>query len=330
MFGQSAGGVSINCHLLRDEPLFSSAILQSGLTRLCGVMSIDEYQTIYEKMLSELKIPVDLPSAERMSRILQVDTDSITAAMVPVFPVPVVTMALCDDQVLIPNTALPKSINYETNFKIPAWCPEIMVGDCINECIIWNKAWNTLSVPDLLSKMDNFWGSEKTKLIAKLYGITPDLSPKEIFNKIERFTSDGMYLIPNYYAQKANPSIYAWHFDVPSPYDNSWGGYAHHSFDNVLIWGVLKHTLPDSHQKVGEVMTEAWVKFANGEKPWERFGENNRWMVFSPNSATLKTEAEDSERGYEKWQALHEAGVISDFSDLSDELNLKFAELLRK
>lgn len=293
-------------------------------------MSIDEYQVVYEKMLLELGIPLDISPSERIAKLLEVDTARVTAAMVPVFLIPVITMALCDDKVLVPDTPLPTSANFEKNFKIPKWCPEIMMGDCINECIIWNKAWNTLTVPELLSKMEGIWGVDKTKIVADIYGITDGLSQKELFNKIERFTSDGMYLIPNYYAEKANPSVYAWHFDVPSPYDNSWGGYAHHSFDNVLIWGVLKHSLPEAHQKVGRLMTEAWLKFANGEKPWERFEENGRWMVFSTSGAALKTESEDVERGYEKWEALHKAGLIAEFSDLSDELNLKTAELLSK
>lgn len=99
LFGQSAGGVSIGCHLLRNEPLFSSAIIQSGLIRLCGVMTIDEYQILYEKMLLELGISLDLTPAERVQKFLEVDTADVTAAMVPVFITPVITMGLCDDEV---------------------------------------------------------------------------------------------------------------------------------------------------------------------------------------------------------------------------------------
>lgn len=100
LFGQSAGGVSVNCHLLRDEPLFSSAILQSGLVNLCGIMSIDEYQILYEKMLVELKIPLDLSIEDRVKRLVEVESEKLTAAMVPVFITPVITMALCDDKVV--------------------------------------------------------------------------------------------------------------------------------------------------------------------------------------------------------------------------------------
>ncbi|KAF8855622.1 alpha/beta-hydrolase [Acephala macrosclerotiorum] len=219
LFGQSAGGVSVHCHLLRDEPPFSSAILQSGLIRLCGVFSIDEYQVVYENILRELGISLDLSSSERIKKLLRIDEKKkLTDAMAPTFIVPVVTMALCDDKILIPG-GIQTSAEYN-QFKVPEWCPRIMLGDCINECIIWNKSWDNLSpvpmtkaqalatptAPLLLKKMQSFLGAEKSKTIADI-------------------------------------------------------GMAHHSFDNVFIWSVLKHTLPPQHRRIGEVMVAAWIKF---------------------------------------------------------------------
>lgn len=340
LFGQSAGGVSVHSHLLRDEPLFSSAILQSGLVRLCGVMSIDEYQICYENMLVELGISLELPPAQRVQKLLEVDTAAVTAAMVPVFVIPVITMALCDDKVLIPK-GIPAAADYQS-FEIPKWCPRVMMGDCVNECIIWNKSWDNLAptpmapgddlakptAPLLLKKMESYVGPEKTKVIADLYGISETSSPEDTFVALERFTSDGMYTALNYFAEKSSPKVYAWHFDVPSPYDNAWGGMAHHSFDNVLIWSVLKHTVPESHQKIGEVMVEVWVKFANGEEPWERFDRKNRWMVFKTSGAMLTTQEEDQGRGYEIWDRLHESGLLKEFADLSEEICLRRTELL--
>ena len=132
-----------------------------------------------------------------------------------------------------------------------------MMGDCINECIIWNKAWDVLSpmpmkpTDDLatptakliLAKMVSYLGPEKAKIVADLYKITPAMSDKDAFVALERFTSHGMYSILHYFAEINAPNVYAWHFDVPSPYKNAWGGMAYHSFDNVLIWGVLKQAV---------------------------------------------------------------------------------------
>jgi carboxylesterase type B len=340
LFGQSAGGVSVHSHLLRDEPLFSSAIMQSGLVRLCGVMSIDEYQVCYENMLVELGISLDLPPSERVRKLVEVDTADVTAAMVPVFVTSVITMALCDDKVMIPD-GIPTFAEHGS-LKIPDWCPRIMLGDCANECIIWNKSWDNLSptpmvegqdlatptAPLLLKKMSSYLGASKAQAIADLYGISETSSPAETFNAIERFTTHGMYTALNYFAEKASPQVYAWHFDVPSPYANAWGGMAHHSFDNVLIWSVLKHTVPASHQRIGEVMVEAWVKFAHGEEPWERFDEKNRWMVFKTSGAKLMTREEDVGRGYEMWDRLDELGLVAQFAALSEEICLRRTDVL--
>ncbi|RDW57295.1 carboxylic ester hydrolase-29 [Coleophoma crateriformis] len=340
LFGQSAGGVSVSCHLLRDEPLFSSAIMQSGLLRLCGVMSIDEYQICYEKMLVELGIPLDLAPAERVKQFLAVDTTRLTAAMVPVYITPVITMALCDDEVLIPRPM--PTMNQYQEFSIPKWCPNIMMGDCKNECIIWNKAWDTMSpepmpktadlaeptAAGLLQKMTSFLEPEKAAAIAEIYKITPALSNAETFSIIERFASHGMYAIPNYFAEQAAPEVYAWHFDVPSPYENAWGEMAHHSFDNVLIWGVLKHTLLEKHQRISEVMQAMWVKFAHGEAPWERFGEEKKWMVFTTDGAEMRSKEEDAGRGYEEWDKLHALGLVADLANLSEELCIRRKDIL--
>uniref|UniRef100_A0A0B7KC00 Carboxylesterase type B domain-containing protein n=1 Tax=Bionectria ochroleuca TaxID=29856 RepID=A0A0B7KC00_BIOOC len=130
-FGQSAGGVSANVHLLRNEPLFSSTIIQSGLLPLCGVMTVEQYQVIYDKMLTELKISTELPPRERLQRLVEMDEDKVTAAMVPVCVIPVITFSPCDDNVLI-GQPMPKYSDY-SSFKAPAWCQRIIIGDVKNE-----------------------------------------------------------------------------------------------------------------------------------------------------------------------------------------------------
>ncbi|KAL2866133.1 Alpha/Beta hydrolase protein [Aspergillus lucknowensis] len=340
LFGQSAGAVSVSAHLLRDEALFSSAILQSGLLRLCGVKSVDEYQGIYERMLVELGIPLDAAPADRIEGILAVDTERLTAAMVPVFIVPVITMALCDDGVLVEGS-MPGYEMYHS-FTPPDWCRRLMLGDCRNECIIWNKSWDSLSrtpmalgqdmsTPDatlVLNRMSELLKSpEKAQTIASLYGLTGSSSPAETFNALERLTSHGLYAQLIYFAQKAFPAMYAYHFDVPSVFENAWGGMAHHSYDNVLIWGVLRHLLPRAQQEISDQMVEAWVRFANGAEPWERHDKAGRWMVFTEEGAVLKTKEEDTGRGYEIWDELHSGGMVADLSELSNELCLRGSEL---
>ena len=175
-------------------------ILQFGLIRMCGVMSVDEYQICYEKMLTEIGMPLELSPGKRVEKLLAINTTRVATSMVPVFVTPVITMALCDG-VLI-HSSIPSAQQCH-EFKIPSWCPEIMMGDARSECIIWNKVWDNLSdirmlatddlstptAERLLAKMNSYLVTEQRKGIAEIYGITTDLSSKETFDVMERFTS---------------------------------------------------------------------------------------------------------------------------------------------
>lgn len=341
LFGQSAGATSAHAHLLRDEPLFSSAILQSGLIRLCGYMTIDEHQAVYERLLSALDIPLDLSPKERVKRLMTVDTSVLTQAMVPTYIIPVITSSLCDDGVLVSGPA-PTYSQYG-EFPTRDWCPRIMMGDAKNECIIWNKSWDNISEKRLapnedltvptaqltLAKMESFLGAAKARQIADLYGITPDTTNKDLFVALERLTTHGLYTAPIYFAQKAaQTSVFAYHFDVPSPFDNAWGGFAHHSFDNVLIWGILRHTLPASLFNVADSMTEAWIKFSAGRDPWEKLSEKGKYMVFGPEGAAMKSRQEYDGRDYKILDRLHELDLVPDLANLSDELCIRRSELI--
>ncbi|KAI1337536.1 Alpha/Beta hydrolase protein [Xylariaceae sp. FL0016] len=324
IFGQSAGALSVACHMSRAEALFESAILSSGRLGLCGILTPEQYQVVFEKMLAECGVSLDLGPVERVEALATVPENQLTKAMIPVFIIPVITMPLCDDGVLL------KDMGHEADyksFKVPPFVKRHMMGDAVHECIIWNKSWNHLSVEELLEIMDEYLG-EKSKLVAELYGIRADLSAKQVFDRLERMTTDGLYRIGNYFAELAEPSVYAYHFNVPSPYDNPWGGLAHHSLDNVLIFGVLRHTLPPAQQKLSEEMMSAWIKFANGIEPWERFSVNGRFRVWGPETSSMQMKEEYDGEAYRAWEKLDQEGLVVKLTEMSDELCLKRRALL--
>ncbi|KAF2115004.1 Alpha/Beta hydrolase protein [Lophiotrema nucula] len=335
VFGQSAGGVSANVHLARNEPLFSSAIIQSGLIPLCGIMTVPQYQVLYDKMLTQLNIPEDLPPRQRLQRLIDAPEEDLAAAMVPVFVTPVITISPCDDGVLI-GGPMPKYSEY-VNFKAPEWCPRIMIGDVKNECMIWNKAYRQQTASSLLSLIRSFpfrtpGGAEK---LIEAYGLKENMSNNETFWKIEEMCTHGLYSAVDWIVVRANPNVYAYHFDVPSPFENDWGGLAHHSLDNVYIWGLLRHMLPPQQQKVSADLAQAWLKFANGREPWAPFSKNGTWAVWTNTKLEERTIEQDKDRGYAIWEELEAFGkekgiglaLIDDFYDLCDDLCMRRRQL---
>ncbi|CAM1507322.1 Fc.00g069630.m01.CDS01 [Cosmosporella sp. VM-42] len=324
IFGQSAGSQSVACHLSRGEQLFSSAIMQSGLLSLCGIFTPEQYQVVFEKMLVELGISLELSPVERAEALANAPEEAVTKAMTPVFGIPVVTMALCDDGVLLPDMTTAADL---LNFKLPEFVDRVMIGDALHECIIWNKSWRHLSAPDLLKTIAEFLG-EKADLVATLYGINPSLSEKETFDAIERMTTDGLYRIPNHLAEIAVPNCFAYHFNVPSPYENEWGGLCHHSFDNVLLWGALEHTLPTEQQEISKEMRAMFIKFANSVDPWEPVGERGNFCVLGPRAVSQQTRVQFDAKAYEIWNRLKEEELVEPLWKLSEELNLQRRRLL--
>jgi carboxylesterase type B len=318
--------VSMDLHMRRGEELFSSAIIQSGLLPLCGVLSVEQYQVIYDKFLAELKIPEDLSPRERLLKLIEMDSTKLTDAMQPICVTPVITFSPCDDHVLI-DGPMPDYSSY-SDFSTPDWCQRVMMGDVANECVIWNKGFRSLDAPAFIARIKSFLkDDQKAQKLIDLYDITPDMDRNKTFYKIEKFTTDGLYLALHWVALRANPQIYAYRFDVPSPFSNDWQGLAHHSLDNVYIWSLLKHLLPAHQQPVSAEMTRAWLAFANGHEPWARFDANSEFMVFEDAKWGLRTVQEDAARGYAVWEEIDRAGLMRDFGRLADELCMRHEEI---
>ncbi|KIW57705.1 hypothetical protein PV05_02267 [Exophiala xenobiotica] len=84
----------------------------------------------------------------------------------------------------------------------------------------------------------------KAQKMMDLYQITADMDRNKTFYKMQKFTADGLFLAVHWAALRANPEIYAYRFDVPSPFECDFKDQPHHSLDNVFIWGLLKELLP--------------------------------------------------------------------------------------
>jgi len=156
----------------------------------CRIMPESDYQVVYEKMLNALDVSPDLSPQDRLQHLLEVPEEELTAAMVPVFIVPVITMALCRDGVLIPgNPLLSADIS---SFKVPTWCPRVMVGDAANECILWSKTYQHHDGASLSRLAGDFFPADQAEEILSLYSLTPETSQAEAFGRIEKLCTDAM------------------------------------------------------------------------------------------------------------------------------------------
>ncbi|KAL1909689.1 hypothetical protein Sste5344_004537 [Sporothrix stenoceras] len=215
--------------------------------------------------------------------------------MQEVFLIAVVTMPLCDDGVLV-GGPMPTYDDYTKPFVTPEWCPRLMMGDAKNKCIIWNKSWENLcttpmaarqdlSTPDpslAVAKMQSFLGKEKAD--------KKDMSPQDLFWALERLTTDGIFSLSIYFAEKA---------------------------------------VPATQQVVSDRMVAVRVSFTNGEAPWPEFSDADpKFMMFDVDGGEGVSSL--TKRSYATWDPLHEQGLASDVCRLSDELCLPTGDLVGK
>lgn len=281
-------------------------------------MTIDQYQVIYKKTLKVLGIPENLSKVERLKRLLEADEMDITASMVDVFMTPVITLAPCDDHTLIPRP-MPTYSDFH-NFRVPDWCQEVMIGDAKHECIIWNKAYRRLTAPDLISRCTEIVGADSAQKILDLYSITLYLSPVDIFYAIEKLSTDGMYLSLNYDAMRAHPDCYAYHLTSPLHMIRS-GSACLTTVSRTSLSGLACDLHCPLFNSTSPAESSLWLRFVRGGDPWAPFGKDQQLMLFGPNgAAVMKPAAQDSERGYARWEAIRNAGLIDDFGRLLDEL----------
>ncbi|EGV64213.1 carboxylesterase type B [Yamadazyma tenuis] len=323
LFGQSAGSQATHLALLQNDGLFSRAILQSGLAPLCGIFTVEQYDVVYLKLLKKLGIDTNLPWEKRVAALLAVDQQTLTQTNEDLFEIQFVTMAYTQDGSVLPEIPSWADVGKDASSGVEA----IMIGDCVNECIIWNSAYKHMSgaefVADFKRKCSSIEVAEK---FLELYDIKSTDSVDETYAKVESMTSDGMYILPNYIFYQANPSSFVYHFDQKSPYDNEWGGYAHHSLDNVYIWGLLKKSLPQKSWELSEQMSKIWLDFANGKANWEAYKENRKAFLFGDEDrlGRLVSEEEDSSRAhkYGIWREIIDAGLVEEFGRVCEDICL--------
>ncbi|CDK25309.1 unnamed protein product [Kuraishia capsulata CBS 1993] len=334
LFGQSAGSQAAHMMMLKGEKLFNRVLLQSGLSPLCGIFSLAQYDVVYFKILKELGIDTNLSPEERVQALLKTDAVTLSDATAKVFGVPVLTMAYTQDDDFIDH--IPSWGELGAAGQIPDFVDAVVVGDAANECIIWDGTYGSFATREkFLPRLKSMCSPELYTLITESYDITSDLSDADTFNKVEQFTSDGMYILPNYVFTKGNADtdkLYTFHFNQLSEYDNAWGGYAHHSLDNAHVWLNLYNTFPDHGKKLAIAMATAWLNFANGkEEPFEKWNSGNRYLNFGPSGeiGRFVTRSDDEVRAgrYNIWDKIISAGLVEEFGRVSEDINLERTKL---
>lgn len=321
LYGESAGGMSVDHQLhAARPPIFHRAILMSGLINTIPTWSLEHHERHYQALLQFLEIDRDAPDALEKLRNLP---DSVVAdAATAVAGIIGATGNPCDDGYF--HTVKPV---FNDISSPPAFLKSFMVGDVYHEGIIFHATISGEDYASFRTTMAKSLSEADTDKIMDLYGlkcITPPQVAQLIF---EDMASDALFRAPNYLnAHRSKVTkTFGYHFDQRSTNDNPVKGTAYHGLDLLYLFMNIEEQMSPEQWALAERLATAWIDFAHGKDPWERFSLKNRWMVFGPDSKVdLRTEEEDEPvRQYNRTRTILDMGVYDKFVEAVDEIGSK-------
>ena len=209
IYGLSAGGISVGHQLqAKRPPVCHRAISMSGVASTIPVMSLENHEKVYQKMLKHFNI--EGPGAlEKLRAVPQLDIADVTEL---IYGSTVTVSSPCDDGVF--HETCP---GWNTHISPPSWLKSYMVGDVAEEAEIFLDV-----LPDdrnyhwMKNSFARFMPLEDVEIIFHLYGLRADADKAALEKFFKDITADVIFGIPQREDLKASkiPESYGYHFDV--------------------------------------------------------------------------------------------------------------------
>lgn len=122
------------------------------------------------------------------------------------------------------------------------------------------------------------------KAVLQAYNITPSTSDDEAMKSIIDLATDIAYHAPALsFAQSFPGKTYYYHFNAPNPWEGTFKGCSVHLLDAVFLFQNFNEKLEPEAKEVAVQLAKNFVRFANGEAPWDEFNkEKKNVKTFGP------------------------------------------------
>lgn len=157
--------------------------------------------------------------------------------------------------------------------------PAMMIGDVEYESVIWHNGIQTATSASIVDSF-NIDASHSGRL-RTLYGVVDGRTTAcrngalDLINDV-RFGLPAEDLWQTAQSLHGSNKAYRFLFDEPNPWQPS--SRAHHAVDLLMLFGGFDTSHNPAANKVGTVLREKWILFANGEAPWQ----SRQRFVFGP------------------------------------------------
>ncbi|KAF9087377.1 hypothetical protein BGX23_008164 [Mortierella sp. AD031] len=276
-WGESAGAISIHYHMLipAHHGLFDHAILNSGAVGTIAAGTIEQDgQKIFDNLLTNLGIPLDLSGPEKMKRLRAVPMDELTKAG-DTATTGLGYKPMHDGGKLLPSTmpiqawaTLPSS--YDPNLK------SVLIGTNKDEGFSFAMAFgdrNLATWPDLVKKFAPT--PQLIPLFESAYGVPK--TDEDVVSIVAEYTGDLLFQYPNEQvvdafvelgkARKGTFKLERYHFDVETEKISQLfpGCGSIHGAELLFVFNppMAEAVLSESEQALAREFQKRWIAFTN-------------------------------------------------------------------
>ncbi|KAF2827372.1 alpha/beta-hydrolase [Ophiobolus disseminans] len=289
-----------------EEPLFQRCISMSGTPIMLKPLPLPVTEMVYETIMTELGLQ-DAPVDERIQRLRSIEPQELvekTPMTVPLLP-------SLDDEIVPEATTFAKLANND----VPGWkwCEELMIGDCQhdgNVFLFMGLAQRKAGIAKaLMTSLHNSLPTDAAAAVLDAYGIRSTTADDEGMDQSINLATDIAYVAPALAYARAFPGeTYYYHFNEPNPWDGPFKGSSTHMLDATFLFQNFNEHMSDVAKEVAKSLAAAFIKFANGMKPWADFEETRSVRTYGPSDKSIVSVAENNGWGNGRRDALWKLG----------------------
>lgn len=316
VFGESAGSMSICCHMCSSPPpsgrLFRRAILMSGVVSTTTTPTpVGEANKLYEKLLEKLNIGER--GEEALGKLRKLDVQEIVDASAKLTGEGEMWLPTQDGEWFGKDTIVTWDNVIELIGKCD-WVDEIVLGTTGFEGTTFMPVIATLTPTTFLDAITSQLGPQSASEIAAAYSITLSMDQNLFITAVTRWIGDIIFDAPvhalsQYLTTHTTKKVYRYIFDVRNPFPgHNLYQIAHHWVDVYFVFKTFRFRYPTQRLKdVSTRFAQLWVDFANGKAPWAEYkytgnGEDIIMVADERDGWTERTVAEDEKLTELNWK----------------------------
>ncbi|KAH7411776.1 Carboxylesterase [Phaeosphaeria sp. MPI-PUGE-AT-0046c] len=278
LFGESAGGFSICCHMLShcpsSGPLFNRVIIMSGIMGpMFAPISEEEATKAFDYICEELSI--EERGLFALGKIEYFDVKAVISASDSWFSKGNMWRPVND------SSFFREKVTWDNVSELLGrceWVEDMIVGNTSFEGLANGDIVNALTPSIFHRILKSSLSDEAVQKVMKAYKVTLDMDQNLFLTSAMRWIGDTVFDAPihaftKHVSAKTEKNIYRYIFDIRNPFPNSpFYQQPHHWVDVYFIFRTLQFRYPYEYLKdISDRHAALWLDFASGGKPWKRF-----------------------------------------------------------